>query len=1443
MAHQPKAVHPMAVNQLNTLVLDLGAEPWQSVAVLPQMLSWQHQLAPITDDNQTDYWQYDFLQQQLEKIEQNQLQTIPMHQGFLYIFCNGFLVTEYQITPPKADGQLPILQRIDLEQYAGCDERKPLAEESYLIELLYGGDNEQHYEIAYSEYQWPWLLINSYGGVSESLDFNGFSHAFVLDQAKTAGVILAAEDERILDSSVQACKARRQARFSEFSLQKVLQYIPFDQEIEIPTTQVKAELPDEIIAKYPELQQQAEFTNPCNWVAYCTIEHTHALALELINNFNTANAGLDSLVKAMGDGERLKALKADLDLKDKQANHKKVYAEGDQPKSEFEKLFPNAEHIELAILTTQLYYSTPQAGKNKTRWQRDNLYTQFTDQLAYSDVQATLKSSERAIYRNMMLVLIEQLGKVMMPEAQSSVSWQTNQGATLDNIRLNDQLVAYLQDLKANPFKPDLTEQEYENSTLLIPSAHQRWQVTGDLLYPFSIDPNALGVLFEGESSYHDNFIENLQANKDIGKKLQTAILGGEHIIGKVCLPEFIADPDNQTFSYEAALAAFFNYEPNTASDESIVEAKQNSEFAKDLFQQWQQIVSFNQKKIASKPKDLIFSQWLKEDGVSWGLLIFKSINSIFLPKLTMTVNAVFNGDSQVNERNYRNISQLINSTSPFAIKKMTIEAVFKNRDDNRHLAKKTRIHLISDFLVERQQAPDARGDSQSYNDKVYQQRAAQKSKKLYKSFDQVVTTEQLTYDEYEAMKSAPENKKMVVLSPDESKLWQEFIKKPILVAQTAEQSRQGAINHAVAQGQVAIGINSLFLMLDVLNLVNSLYLLKHNTDDKKQALMLWGLAGSILGTASGAYSLLDAMNKVTHVSQNTGRIAQFSKFMMANRQGGWQLSRYAVGTKYLPLVGSTIALGLSINELTKSISKGDDVAYIHAIALGSAFTAMLGLFVWGAVLGPIGIGLAIASFILGKYIFKQDDLLGEWLSHGVFSRANKNYMTLAEYKGQWRPQHPFSGQFQSGDETKLMEADTGWFADEGDEKPMSLLSVTLPNGRTQLVFDQNYTLLGVDFGFDEHDMSHYGANTSQFQLTEDKALVPIDKWSKQLSLGDQPLGVIGSPLGQTANEVRHRISQVYAQAKDQAKDQASIDVDRSKRGTKTRFFPWGFGNDEIEKYIEPFKNYPEANVEALLNATYPLKISSKMYAPVGKKPVRAGRADNRQGNNIAITLEVPYFIENQSRLIVELRHDGSGKHRYDNQVVPIDEQGNYRLEIAAIYDLPEFEPDKHSKIDSDKVQYQIYKISPKPASEPEVITKQTSRGKRTVSISKATLAKEVMQVVIIANIKPSQIHQFNDRQLAITTWARLSVNGTSETETEREDVNGQKLKAIWMPFRSEQGWADFGHGLYTSRLVATDQIKTPSHDPSDTSSEMLTEYSSVDADWINASVNDKARC
>lgn len=1332
MSKTQQLTQPIALNNTSPIVLGDG---WQSVAVLPQMLKWKHDLDYITDANQKDYWSEKFLKKKLDELENNELEETTLNSGFLYVYCNGYLVTEYEVRAEKTLTSLSSLHRVDLDNYAGCDERPALDEKTFLIELLYGGMTEKRYEIAYSEYQWPWLLINYYGGASENEDFDNFKNIFQIDKCQP-GLIPAPDDKRLLDGSPEAAAKRRAKRFTVISLEENTNYIAFDQKLDKTYQSISQALPSEWAISYPALGDQPDFEYPCYWLIHYTIQHAHTLALELVEMFNIAHTGLTSLVQAMGDPDD-------------------------------RKMFPKSEHIESAILASQLYYKKPNPGNFKTAWLRDCNKLNITNKLAYGEIQEILKSQERAVYRNILLVITERLGVLVSSSHQSKYAWKTIYDETIDTDFLSEQLVAYLNDFKAAPLKPDLQEEDLSKGDLIIATAHDRWAAPGTLLSPFSVDPLELCLLFEGERQYHDAYIKNIEKFQGIGASVQNDIINGKHGISTLCLPGFI--DKNIEFSFEKVLADLFN-------SNKTVKEKQDSAQAKDLYQQWLDVGTYNQNKKAKKPKDLPYADQITQDGFAYGTLVFKAI-STFVTKFPKVIESISSGNPQIASLHIGYMRKLMGTLGPIGFKEGSFADLFKHSaiTGGKRVERATRIELIADFLEARQESdPDFRRKKKIKQIR-HQQSHKNFGKATRKNYEIILSD---TFEDYKRFLKDPSMKKAVILNPEDSKVWETNLKTNILLVDTPEgESYDQAIAKHLKDAHLATTVGGFLMIADFYNLYTSINKFRTNTNKSEDSKLVFGLISQIAGTGNSVFGVVENINKIQTVAKSSSNWAKVSRYLVG-KDTGWKLSRYAFASKYLPFVGGVIGLSLSASDLASSYNKDDDVYIVHLIGTVGAALSIVGIFYAGAILGPVGLGLAVLGLLLSKYVFKQDNLLEEWLDHGVFSRANTEFMSVNKYMRFWEPGNMVS---QTGIPSQLMEKDDRiFFANESGERPMDLISIVIPDDLTHIVLDQNYVLLGVD--------------QQGYKAVGSKMMVEIH--NNYIHFGGTPIAPIGKTFANSADELRQKVTQLYKQ--NGGKDEV---IDKENRGKGGDWL-----GDDDKKFAKPFAKFPEANVEALLNASYPFNIKCHMYPAKGSVN-RRSREDNASGNNIAVVIDIPYFVEGQSKLFIELRETrGFRNERKEMQVIPFTENGEYKIEVDTILQLENYDIKKHRRLSGPSRGYQLYKSE----------------------------KNGIPQLVLIANIFPKRdIHKFKDRwnnySVYAEAWARLSINGTDEDEKVK-DIDGEKLKSVWMPYRSPQGWEDYEKG-YT---ILQEIIKGSGREE--------TLYVSPDSDWVSANSADKAR-
>lgn len=1345
---------PAALDEVTPLVLD----SWQSVAVLPQMYKWKYYLPKIQDSNQSNYWNELTLKRFLEDVEGNELIEAAMDRGFIYIYCNGHLVTEYEIKPDtSASGLLSRLHRIDLDAYAGCDDRPSLQESSYLIELVYGGGEKKNYEIAYSEYQWPWLLVNYYGGISDSLFFNNFHSAFV-HTGVLPSLKEAIEDKRLIDASAARIAERRSKRFTPVVVEAKANYVAYFESVPAPSTSVCQKMPRSWLDVHPELSEQADFKFPCYSYIHYSIIHAHTLALELVEDFNTAYGGLTSLLEGLNDPA--------------QRAH-----------------FPNAEHFETALLAARLYFATPQVKDAQTKWQRDKINVDITNRLSFDEIQRTLKAPERSLYRNLMLTLTEMLGAILEPSHSSTRKWRTAQGNKVDNQVLHTQLMAYLHDFRAAPLKPFLTEDALIKDGLPVVSAHDRWDVPATLLYPFSVDATSLGMLYHGEPEYHDIYIQGVGQFNELGSELQKKIVEGDHPIAKLCMPLYI-DPE---YTYEKLLSELFELEED-------IEKIQNNPKSRALYEQWLAVATYDQNQRAKKPDALPYVNQVISDGCAWGKLIVGALPR-YLMKFPATLSSLAKGNAAIPELYIKHMTALMKTLSPLGISKGSLADAFENEAmvGGDQYKRSQRIQLALDFLEARQEVDpdqarrdDIRGINRQQNKKSVSRRV--------RDYSTVITTdtEQDYYRLKENQKPASNGGRVLVLSPKDSKIWKNSLETNILLLKSktffgkTNSNYNARLADDASTGKLSTQISGLMFFVDIYNLYSVLNKIHQNTNEQAQTGLVVSAIGSTMGLGTSAYRILEQLDKLNQIEGTESALTKVSRFMVGS-DTKWKLSKHAVMVKYLPFMGSMITLATSSSDLLKAYRNKDDVFWAHmSTAVGAALT-LIGLFVttgWLAVmLGPAGLFVGVLGFVAGKYIFRQDNLLDEWLTHGTFARANVELMAFSEYKRVWKP-----GQILGQDGMRPPAIIIDGEIIEGDDYQhnLDLLCMKIEEDNTVFVFDQNYILLGLD--------------QQGFHSNSDRPTAEIA--GSYVKMNGKHVAQIGKSFAEDAAHASQKMIQLYSAA---TGNRATVDARYRGKSDEDTFDFLGLEGDDDEKFVKPFKKFPEANVEALLNAVYPLKIAVQLYPAEGF--VHPRRGDYGKGNNVAITIDVPYFVEGQSKLIVELRvARGVGESRYEQHVVPFTADGGFRIEVQNFLEHPEYDAMQHKRIVGLDRGHRIYRAKNKHG---------------------------IAQLVIVANIFPKRdVYGFGegifDHAIWMEAWARLSVNGAEETSLGVE-IDGINMKPVWMPFRSAQGWVDYGDNLYGARLVK-------SIDPEAPQAEKL-DYASEDNDWVCSTASDRARC
>ncbi|WP_250656128.1 hypothetical protein [Alkalimarinus coralli] len=134
---------------------------------------------------------------------------------------------------------------------------------------------------------------------------------------------------------------------------------------------------------------------------------------------------------------------------------------------------------------------------------------------------------------------------------------------------------------------------------------------------------------------------------------------------------------------------------------------------------------------------------------------------------------------------------------------------------------------------------------------------------------------------------------------------------------------------------------------------------------------------------------------------------------------------------------------------------------------------------------------------------------------------------------------------------------------------------------------------------------------------------------------------------------------------------------------TRVRFQDdWG---DE-DKFTEPMKRYPAASLELLLNGLYPLNAEFELM-PVEKKLVgrNRGRAGidlyEMKGNRAKVTVDLPYFIEGESELSIEIRVAREEDEENKSELPAIAIDGDTTLNIKRISNLEIYEKESRQGI------------------------------------------------------------------------------------------------------------------------------------------------------------------
>ena len=461
-------------------------------------------------------------------------------------------------------------------------------------------------------------------------------------------------------------------------------------------------------------------------------------------------------------------------------------------------------------------------------------------------------------------------------------------------------------------------------------------------------------------------------------------------------------------------------------------------------------------------------------------------------------------------------------------------------------------------------------------------------------------------------------------------------------------------------EGTVMVG--SLMLILNTYNTLKLLNNWKGEDNKLKNVRNVVDLLGTVTGTGHSIGEVWKSVHEAKKLSSTpvSARAIAFNSSKLLNVRM----------LKTLPIASAVAGIAVGSYDAVQAFMRGDDVGYTHAMLAASGISGLLAIATTGiasAILGPIGIALAIGAVILQHTLLKEDNMLDTWLEKGPFSEDKNNNSLF------FRP-IPITGYQLPNEVSDTLKQKMGvshhsvWFGGESigrkhkpDPKNIHerILSLSIKQLGIALVLDQNYVLLGY-----KKQRSYYSSENVIFNdLTGDISV--LENSTKHT------LGRIGETLGANSWGI---IDTLIDSVPSLTQEDKNSDV-------SVRFEDVVF-NDE-DKFTEPMKLYPAASLELLLNGLYPLKASFELM-PVEKKLIKILPGQMRKkiyeksGNRAKITIDLPYFIEGESVLMVEIRVAREDEKQNNKELPSITFKGESRLKISQIDLLDLYENQKN---------------------------------------------------------------------------------------------------------------------------------------------------------------------
>ncbi|OUS27084.1 hypothetical protein A9Q99_17960 [Gammaproteobacteria bacterium 45_16_T64] len=513
-----------AMNKVNIRVLDLTVPPGY-FPILPLRYSTVDKIDTLlasrdafhdNPDNADETQQINSLISRLENREFTQQLLRP---GWLYVYRDGHLFKEYQVKPeqdscdkPDVEASVMLLQEVELQDEQGKDEREANGDTNIFVMVPETG----HYEIAYSEFQWPWLRINSFGGIAKTPeDDDSVKRPFLMK-----GTPSPESDEGLVNGDKKTTQSLRQARMRVVD--------PAERSNDIVTTKHEGGtddfltlLTENITNILPDLtKHNKKQKERMEQTVVCTLYDNTDISNELTKRLDIAWQYLESVVADVQNPEHVK----------------------DSP---LDKKYPMAKWHSTAMLSQALIYQRPKDIDGSTLWQRDKGYKEVKDRLDHNEIRNTLQIDK-----------LNALNNLINHTKNDIADWfEDTYYSDCRCFTLIEQLHAELMDYESLPQIEDDPSADIdtpEEPLSILPGEPQYqcylYHKITKLFYRLGDRPKSLDLVLKGDASSTAKL--ERENNDDRGKKLVFQLFAHE---SDFFLHKLLFKTDDPVFTYEKA--------------------------------------------------------------------------------------------------------------------------------------------------------------------------------------------------------------------------------------------------------------------------------------------------------------------------------------------------------------------------------------------------------------------------------------------------------------------------------------------------------------------------------------------------------------------------------------------------------------------------------------------------------------------------------------------------------------------------------------------------------------------------------------------------------------------------------------------------------------------------------------------------------------------------